>query len=42
MWWDADIDRLMKRTAKRPIPSGRVTEGEALAIGMARSAPWRW
>tara|TARA_R110002095_G_scaffold151811_1_gene131456 strand:+ start:1064 stop:2020 length:957 start_codon:yes stop_codon:yes gene_type:complete len=35
MWWDADIDRLMTRTAKRPIPSGRVAAGEALAIGIA-------
>jgi hypothetical protein len=26
MWWDADIDRIMKRTRKRPIPSGRITE----------------
>jgi 4-hydroxybenzoate polyprenyltransferase len=25
MWWDADIDRVMKRTAKRPIPAGKVT-----------------
>jgi len=37
MWWDADIDVLMKRTAKRPIPSGRVQPGEALAIGLALS-----
>ena len=37
MWWDADIDAIMKRTAKRPIPSGRVQPGEALGIGMALS-----
>mgnify|MGYP006082303463 CR=1 FL=1 len=37
MWWDADIDAKMKRTIGRPIPSGRVTEGEALGIGMALS-----
>src|SRR6056297_2457830 len=37
MWWDADIDRIMKRTQKRPIPSGKVTEGEAFAIGIALS-----
>lgn len=37
MWWDADIDSLMKRTAKRPIPSGRVQPGEALGIGLALS-----
>ena len=37
MWWDADIDARMKRTAKRPIPDGRVQPGEALAIGLALS-----
>lgn len=35
MWWDADIDRIMRRTVKRPIPSGRVQPEEALAIGLA-------
>ena len=33
MWWDADIDRIMKRTRSRPIPAGRVSEGEALGFG---------
>jgi heme o synthase len=37
MWWDADIDSVMRRTRKRPVPSGRVTGGEALAIGLALS-----
>ena len=37
MWWDADIDRIMKRTQSRPIPAGKVTEGEALAFGLAMS-----
>ncbi|MDD9921307.1 MAG: heme o synthase [Boseongicola sp.] len=37
MWWDADIDAVMRRTAKRPIPSGRVEPGEALAIGLGLS-----
>ena len=37
MWWDADIDALMKRTRNRPVPSGRVTAGEALGLGMALS-----
>ena len=37
MWYDADIDAVMKRTAKRPIPSGRVTRDEALAIGLTLS-----
>jgi protoheme IX farnesyltransferase len=38
MWWDADIDALMKRTARRPIPAGRVAPGEALGLGMTLSA----
>jgi protoheme IX farnesyltransferase len=37
MWWDADIDAVMRRTQSRPIPSGRVQPGEALAIGLALS-----
>ncbi|TQS73812.1 protoheme IX farnesyltransferase [Rhodobacteraceae bacterium] len=34
MWYDADIDRVMKRTQSRPIPAGRVSEGEALGFGL--------
>jgi heme o synthase len=34
MWWDADIDAMMTRTAKRPIPAGRIAPGEALAFGL--------
>ncbi len=37
MWWDADIDAVMTRTARRPIPAGRVTPGEALAFGLTLS-----
>jgi len=37
MWWDADIDALMRRTANRPIPAGKVAPSEALAIGVALS-----
>ena len=37
MWYDADIDAVMSRTAKRPIPSGRVEPGEALAFGLVLS-----
>jgi protoheme IX farnesyltransferase len=33
MWYDADIDARMARTAARPIPRGRVTGGEALTFG---------
>jgi len=35
MWWDADIDAVMRRTSKRPIPSGRVPATEALHLGLA-------
>jgi protoheme IX farnesyltransferase len=38
MWYDADIDAVMSRTANRPIPAGRVTRGEALAVGLICSA----
>ncbi len=34
MWYDADIDAIMRRTANRPIPGGRVSEGEALSFGL--------
>lgn len=37
MWWDADIDAVMKRTRNRPIPAGRVAGGEALGFGVALS-----
>ena len=37
MWWDADIDAVMKRTARRPVPAGHVQAGEALAVGLALS-----
>ena len=37
MWYDADIDAVMKRTARRPIPAGKVTRDEALYFGVALS-----
>ena len=37
MWWDADIDAVMRRTAKRPVPAGTVAGGEALGLGLALS-----
>ncbi len=37
MWYDATIDGLMERTSKRPIPSGAIAPGEALAFGMTLS-----
>ena len=37
MWYDADIDARMARTAARPIPRGRVTADEALTFGSVLS-----
>ena len=37
MWYDADIDAVMSRTSKRPIPSGRIEPREALAFGLTLS-----
>lgn len=34
MWYDRDIDALMTRTRKRPIPRGAVTPSSALAFGL--------
>lgn len=38
MWFDADIDAVMKRTANRPVPSGAITAGDALGFGLLLSA----
>lgn len=37
MWYDADIDAVMTRTARRPIPAGRILAKEALAFGLVLS-----
>ncbi|MBB4953753.1 protoheme IX farnesyltransferase [Agrobacterium vitis] len=37
MWYDSDIDAVMVRTAKRPIPAGRIRRPEALAFGVTLS-----
>jgi protoheme IX farnesyltransferase len=37
MWYDADIDAVMTRTAMRPIPRGKVSRFEALVFGLALS-----
>jgi protoheme IX farnesyltransferase len=37
MWWDADIDAVMVRTRKRPIPAGKIQPGEALSFGLSLS-----
>ena len=34
MWYDADIDAVMTRTARRPIPRGRISRQEALTLGL--------
>ncbi|MBP0447416.1 heme o synthase [Roseomonas sp. SSH11] len=34
MWYDRDIDAVMRRTIRRPIPAGRITPGSALAFGV--------
>jgi heme o synthase len=33
MWYDRDIDRVMRRTASRPLPAERMLPGEALGFG---------
>jgi len=38
MWYDADIDAVMQRTAKRPLPRGRVQPEEALTLGVVLGA----
>jgi protoheme IX farnesyltransferase len=37
MWYDADIDALMTRTAMRPIPRGKISRFEALVFGLVLS-----
>ena len=34
MWYDRDIDAVMRRTARRPIPDGRIAPGAALSFGV--------
>ena len=38
MWYDADIDAVMSRTAMRPIPRGRVSRPETLSFGLMLAA----
>src|SRR5262249_37300585 len=37
MWYDADIDAVMSRTARRPIPRGEISRSEALVFGLVLS-----
>jgi protoheme IX farnesyltransferase len=34
MWYDRDIDAVMRRTQGRPLPAGRMEPGEALGFGV--------
>src|SRR5919108_5494558 len=34
MWYDRDVDAVMRRTAQRPLPAGRMEPGEALGFGV--------
>ena len=34
MWYDADIDALMRRTRNRPVPASRMSKGDALCFGL--------
>ena len=36
-WWEADIDRAMKRTRGRPLPAGRMERDAALQFGVVLS-----
>ena len=38
MWFERDLDCLMKRTAGRPLPAGRLQPGEALAFSLVIAA----
>ena len=38
MWYDADIDAVMSRTARRPIPQGQIEPQQALTFGLVLSA----
>ncbi|MBO0710731.1 MAG: heme o synthase [Acetobacteraceae bacterium] len=38
MWYDRDIDAVMRRTRGRPIPAGRIAPGEALGFGVVLAA----
>ena len=44
MWYDRDIDAVMRRTAGRPLPAGRMLPGEALGFGivLASARWWSW
>jgi protoheme IX farnesyltransferase len=38
MWWERDVDALMARTRKRPLPAGRLSADAALMFGVMLAA----
>ena len=42
MWYERDIDAIMRRTAGRPLPAGRMLPGEALGFGVVLAAGSVW
>ena len=42
MAYDSDIDRLMTRTATRPIPMGHVGARRRHGVRLVAGASWRW
>jgi protoheme IX farnesyltransferase len=38
MWYEADLDSLMRRTRNRPLPAGRLNRDEALAFGLVMAS----
>ena len=38
MWYDADIDAVMKRTQSRPVPAGKIAAADALMFGLILAA----
>jgi protoheme IX farnesyltransferase len=37
MWWDRDIDAMMKRTSRRPMAAGTIDPNEAIIVGLSLS-----
>src|SRR6187549_2567286 len=37
MWYERDLDALMERTRRRPLPAGRVAPDDALGLGVLLS-----
>ena len=38
MWYERDIDAMMRRTANRPVPAGRIAPAQALGFGLTLAA----